>query len=114
MSVSWHVSSGLPWPGDSNLWRPPPFEKTKTGLSKRGEDSNENKTYPISVRSNIVEDDSGEEETKEGDEGTPDEREIWQVTHVGEEELETTEGEEVYLLAQLLEMTDIHVLIIVS
>jgi hypothetical protein len=37
------------------------------------------------------------------DEGSPDEREIWQVTHVSEE-VETTEGEEVDSLTQFLEV----------
>jgi hypothetical protein len=52
----------------------------------------------------IVEDDPGEEEDIEDDEGVQDEREICQTTHVSEEELETTEGEGVDLLAQLLEL----------
>ena len=55
----------------------------------------------------LVEDDPGEEEDIEDDEGVQDEREIWQTTHVSEEELETTEGERVDTLApswQLLEL----------
>ena len=35
---------------------------------------------------------------KEDDEGTTDEGEIWQVKDMTEEDLETTEGEEVHLL----------------
>ncbi len=38
---------------------------------------------------------SGEEQEQEDDEVTADEREIWQVTDVTEEQLDTTEGEEV-------------------
>ncbi len=39
------------------------------------------------------------------DEGVQDDREIWEVTHVSEEELETTEGEGVDFLPELLELT---------
>ena len=52
----------------------------------------------------IVEDDPGEEEDIEDDEGVQDQRQIWEVAHVSEEELETTEGEGVDLLTQFLEM----------
>ena len=38
------------------------------------------------------------------DDGFPDDREVWEVTHVCEKELETTEGEGVDLLAELLEL----------
>ena len=41
----------------------------------------------------IVEHDAGEVEDKEDDEGAADEREIWEVTDVTEEDCETTEGE---------------------
>ena len=41
----------------------------------------------------------------EDDEGVQDEREIWEVTHVSDHDLETTEGEGVDLLAELLELT---------
>ena len=40
----------------------------------------------------------------EGDEGFPDDREIWGVTHVCEEDLESTEGEGVDFLSELLEL----------
>ena len=43
----------------------------------------------------IVENETGEEEDQEDDEGVPDERDIWDVTHVTEEDFETTEGETV-------------------
>ena len=36
---------------------------------------------------------SGEEEDTEDDEGAGDERDIWSVSHVTEEDFETTEGE---------------------
>ncbi len=48
----------------------------------------------------IVEDDPGEE-----DDMDEDEREIWEGTHVSEEEVDTTEGEGVDFLAELLELT---------
>ncbi len=38
------------------------------------------------------------------DEGFQDEREIWEVTHVREEDLETTEGEGVDFLTELLDL----------
>ena len=38
------------------------------------------------------------------DESFPDDREVWEVTHVREEDLETNEGECVDFLAELLEM----------
>ena len=41
----------------------------------------------------IVENDVGEEEDKEDDEGAGDERDIWEVGHVTEEDYESTEGE---------------------
>ena len=44
---------------------------------------------------NIVENESGEQEETEvsDDDGTRDTREIWEVTHVTEEDFETNEGE---------------------
>ena len=42
----------------------------------------------------------------EDDEGFQDERDIWEVTHVSEQELETTEGEGVDLLGELLELVE--------
>ena len=41
----------------------------------------------------------------EDDEGTADEREIWQVTDVTEEDFETTEGETVDLYDKPMAMT---------
>jgi hypothetical protein len=35
----------------------------------------------------------------------PDDREVWEVTHVREEDVETTEGEGVDFLGELLEMS---------
>ena len=43
-------------------------------------------------------------EDLENDEGVQDEREIWEGTHVSDKELETTEGEGVDLLAELLDL----------
>ncbi len=34
----------------------------------------------------------------------PDDREVWEVTHVREEDVETTEGEGVDFLSELLEV----------
>ena len=52
----------------------------------------------------ITQDDAVDEEDLEDDEGVQDDREIWEVTHVSEKDLETTEGEGVDLLAELLEL----------
>ena len=52
----------------------------------------------------ITQDDTSDEEDLEDDEGVQDEGEIWEVTHVSEQELETTEGEGVDFLAELLEL----------
>jgi hypothetical protein len=54
--------------------------------------------------SNITQDHQVEEEDREDDEGVQDEREIWEVTHVSQQDLEMTEGEGLDLLAQLLEL----------
>jgi hypothetical protein len=54
--------------------------------------------------SNIAQDESVDGEDMVDVEGFQDEREIWEVTHVREEDLETTEGEGVDFLAQLLEL----------
>ena len=48
---------------------------------------------------------SGEEEDKEDDEGNAYERDIWEVTHVTEEDFETTDGEVEDLYEKLMEMT---------
>ena len=52
----------------------------------------------------MVEEESGEEEDKEDDEGVVDERKIWEVTDVTEEDFEMTEGETVDLYDKLMEM----------
>ena len=52
----------------------------------------------------IVENETGEEDDTEDDEGAGDERDIWSVTHVTEENFETTEGEAEDLYDQLMEM----------
>ena len=41
----------------------------------------------------------------EDDDGVQDEKEIWEVTHVSEQDLETTEVEGVDSLSELLELT---------
>jgi hypothetical protein len=53
---------------------------------------------------NLHVDDSTGQEAQEDDEGTADEREIWQVTDVTEEDFETTEGESVDLYDKLMQM----------
>ena len=51
------------------------------------------------------EDDTSDKEDLEYYEGFQDERDIWEVEHVSEQDLETTEGEGVDLLPELLELT---------
>ena len=79
------------------------FPSKVTGDSGTGVTGVKEETVTIS---RIVVEDPGGEVDKEDDEGTEDDTEIWQITHVTEEELETTEGEEVDLLSVLLELTD--------
>ena len=52
----------------------------------------------------IVEYEDGEEEDREDDEGVGDEKEIWSVAHVTEEDFETTEDESEDLYEKLMEM----------
>ena len=65
------------------------------------EDRRIRETVPVV---NLHVDDSTGQEAQEDDEGTADEREIWQVTDVTEEDFETTEGEGVDFLGELLEL----------
>ena len=53
----------------------------------------------------IVENETREEEDTEDGEGVGDEREIWEVSHVTEEDFETNEGESEDLYDKLMEMT---------
>ena len=46
----------------------------------------------LSYLGRIVENESAEEEDTEDDEGAGDERDIWEVTHVTEQDFESTEG----------------------
>ena len=55
--------------------------------------------------SNITQDESVDGEGMVDDDGFPDDREVWEVTHVREEDVETTEGEGVDFLAELLELS---------
>jgi hypothetical protein len=55
--------------------------------------------------SNITQDESVNGEGMVDDDGFPDDRQLWEVTHVREEDLETTEGEGVDFPAELLELS---------
>jgi hypothetical protein len=55
---------------------------------------------------------SVDEEDMTDDDGFQDDREIWEVTHVCEQDLETTEGEGVDFLAELLELPGVLLFII--
>jgi hypothetical protein len=54
---------------------------------------------------NIVQDESVDGEDMVDDDGFQDDRDVREVTHVCEEDLETTEGEGVDFLDELLELT---------
>ena len=49
-----------------------------------------------------TQDDTVDEEDLEDDEGAQDETELWEVTHVSDQELEATEDESVDFLVELL------------
>jgi hypothetical protein len=51
-----------------------------------------------------TQDDTVDEEDLEDDEGSQGEREIWEVTHVSDQELQTTEGEGVDFPVELLDL----------
>ena len=55
--------------------------------------------------SNITQDESVNGEGMVDDDGFPDDRQLWEVTHVREEDLETTEGDGVDFPAELLELS---------
>ena len=56
--------------------------------------------------SSFISEASEEEEDQKDDEGTTDEREIWHLTDVTEEDFETTEGETVDLYDKLMELVE--------
>ena len=58
-------------------------------------------TVTVSI---LLEEESGAEKDKDDDVGAAEEREIWQVTTVTEEDLKTTEGEVVDLYDKLMEL----------
>ena len=53
---------------------------------------------------NNSQEESGDGEGMVDDDCFPDDREVWEVTHVREEDVETTEGEGVDFLPELLEL----------
>ena len=54
---------------------------------------------------NSSQEESGDGEGMVDDDCFPDDREVWEVTRVREEDVETTEGEGVDFLAELLELS---------
>ena len=54
---------------------------------------------------NSAQEESGDGEGMVDDDCFPDDREVWEVTHVREEDVETTEGEGVDFLGELLELS---------
>ena len=78
-------------------------------MPKRSELDNQKRTsqdrrtrQETSTVSILLEEESGSEKEKEDDVGDEDETEIWQVTDVTKEVLETTEGETVNLHDKLM------------
>jgi hypothetical protein len=63
---------------------------TKRVIQVRQEDEDRRSRQEESDVDNIVDSESGEEEDKEDDDGVADEKDIWEVTHVTEEDFETT------------------------
>ncbi len=59
----------------------------------------------MSQSTDLPQDESVDEEDMVDTGGFQDERQIWEVTHVCEEDLKTTEGEGVDFLAELLELS---------
>ena len=57
-----------------------------------------------SMTFNSPQEELGDGEGMVDDDCFPDDREVWEVTHVREEDVETTEGEGVDFLAELLEL----------
>jgi len=55
--------------------------------------------------SGVTQDESVNEEDMVDDEGVEAQREIWEVTHVSDQDLETTEGGGVAFLGELLDLT---------
>ena len=87
-----------------------PFTKCAEGIPRssrldRQEDHDRRVRQEGTNLGRIVENETGEEEDTEDDEGDGDEREIWSVTHVTEEDFETTEDESKGLYDKLMEMT---------
>ena len=75
-----------------------PFTKCTAGIPRssrldRQEDHDRRVRQEGTNLGRIVENETGEEEDTEDDEGDGDEIEIWSVTHVTEEDFETTEGQ---------------------
>ena len=76
---------------------------TKRVILVRQEDDHRRGRQETDNLRNIVESDDGEEKDKEDVEDTGDERGIWEVAHVTEEDFETTEGESQDLYDKLME-----------
>jgi hypothetical protein len=54
---------------------------------------------------NSPQEESGDGKSMVDDDCFPDDREVWEVTHVCEEDVETTEGEGVDFLVELLDLS---------
>ncbi len=70
-------------------------------FTRQEEEEDRRETQEVS---NITQDQEVEEEHIDDDEGVKIERKIWEVTHMSLQELETTKGEVVDFLTELLEI----------
>jgi hypothetical protein len=68
------------------------------------QEEEDRRSRPVSEVSSITQDESVDEDYMVDDEGVQEEREIWEVTHVSLQELETTESEVVDFLSEPLEL----------
>ncbi len=87
-------------------------EVKMSGMCKRAAETDKNKTYRDTDRVTVLglvcekmtERVVFPRQEEVDDDGFPDDREVWEVTHVCEEDLETAEGEGVDFLSELLEL----------
>ncbi len=73
-------------------------------ILERQEDENRRERQETVNLNSIVQNNVGGDEDKEDDEGDGDERDIWEVEHVTEEDFQSTEGETEDLYDKLMEM----------
>jgi hypothetical protein len=88
----------------SQIWSGAKIAKQLGVRLARQEDEERRARQEAANLGRIVENEAGEEDDTEDDKGDGDERDIWEVAHVTEEDFETTEGEAEDLDDKLMEM----------